>query len=152
MPATIPKAFHFTCQRRVEWADTDCAGIVHFTSFLRYVESAEHEFWRSLGRSVHMGEGDDKQGWPRLSLHCDFAKPVRFEQVLTIALRIMKVGSTTLNYGFWIMDGGNPDTELVASVEFTIIHVGFDPASGKIQKMPIPEDLKETLNKLQASV
>lgn len=143
-----PDKLHFTQEQRVEWADTDCAGIVHFTSFFRYVESAEHAFWRSIGLSVHMGEGDDQQGWPRLSVSCDFRKPARFEQVLTVGIRVLKVGNTTLRYGFWIFDDEGTEGGLVASGELTIIHVAMDPRSGRIQKVPIPEDIKERLNNL----
>ena len=49
----IPDYFHFSHQRRVEFSDTDMAGIVHFANYLRYVESAEHALWRHLGGSVH---------------------------------------------------------------------------------------------------
>ena len=38
--------------RRVEFCDTDMAGIVHFANFFRWMESAEVEFLRSLGLSV----------------------------------------------------------------------------------------------------
>ena len=38
--------------RRVEFCDTDMAGIVHYSNFFRYMEVAEHEFFRSLGFSV----------------------------------------------------------------------------------------------------
>lgn len=141
----IPETFHFTKRRRVEWADTDCAGIVHFTSFLRYVENTEHAFWRSLGISVHIGEGEEKHGWPRLSVSCDFTKPVRFEQLLNVSLRILKVGNTTLRYGFWIFDDKQPKPSLVAAGELTIIHVSLDPGSGSIRKAPIPEDLRELI-------
>ena len=36
----------FMMQRRVELADTDMAGIVHFSAYFRYAETAEHEFFR----------------------------------------------------------------------------------------------------------
>ena len=39
----------FITHRRVEFSDTDMAGIVHFANFYRYMEQAEHDFFRSLG-------------------------------------------------------------------------------------------------------
>lgn len=144
----LPETFHFIHQRRVEWADTDTAGITHFTAFLRYAEESEHSFWRSLGWSVHPGNEDNKTGWPRLSVSCDFAKPVRFEQVLRIGMRILEVGNTTLRYGFWMFDDDGTESGLVASGELTIIHVVLDREKGRIQKMPISEDLREQLESL----
>ena len=60
--------FHFPPRRLVEFADTDLAGIVHFANFLRYVESAEHAFFRSLGFSIHSSDGSRHEGWPRIEV------------------------------------------------------------------------------------
>jgi|LakMenEpi03Aug12_release.lakeMendotaPanAssembly.Ray.scaffolds.fasta_scaffold160528_2 acyl-CoA thioester hydrolase len=42
----------FSWNRRVEFAETDAAGIVHFSSFFLYMEQAEHALFRSLGLSI----------------------------------------------------------------------------------------------------
>ena len=42
----------FTTTRRVEFGDTDMAGIMHFANFFRFMEAAEPDFLRSLGLSV----------------------------------------------------------------------------------------------------
>ncbi len=44
----------FRTTRRVEFRDTDMAGIMHFSAFFTTLESVEHEFLRSLGLSVVM--------------------------------------------------------------------------------------------------
>ena len=44
----------FSISRRVEFSETDLAGIMHFTNFYRWMEICEHEFLRSLGLSVDM--------------------------------------------------------------------------------------------------
>ena len=45
-------SYEFQITRRVEFSETDLAGIMHFSNFFRFMESAEHAFWRSLGFSV----------------------------------------------------------------------------------------------------
>lgn len=50
MSVSNPKGFHW--RRRVEFAETDMAGIAHFSSFIIYMEQAEHALLRSLGTSV----------------------------------------------------------------------------------------------------
>ena len=40
----IPEHFHFYHRRMVEFADTDQAGLMHFSNFFCFVESAEHAF------------------------------------------------------------------------------------------------------------
>ena len=74
--------FHTT--RRVEFADTDMAGIVHFANFFRYMEVTEHAFLRSLGLSVHMREGRRTLGLPRVSATCDYRVPLRYEERVTV--------------------------------------------------------------------
>ncbi len=44
----------FTTTRRVEFGDTDMAGIMHFANFFRFMESAEIDFLQSLGLSVSL--------------------------------------------------------------------------------------------------
>lgn len=143
----IPDHFHYVHQRRVEFSDTDLAGIVHFANYLRYVESAEHAFWRSLGQTVHSISQDAQHGWPRLSISCNYFKPARFEQVLSIGILVEKVGNTTIRYAFYIFDEEKPGV-LIASGEITIIHVALEARSGRMVKAPIPEEVRKQFEAL----
>ena len=63
----------FRVARRVEFHDTDMAGIVHFSNFFRYMEFAEVEFLRSKGLSVAWVElNGERIGFPRVSAACDY--------------------------------------------------------------------------------
>ena len=42
----------FRYSRRVQFAETDLAGIVHFSWMFRYMEEAEHALWRAAGLSI----------------------------------------------------------------------------------------------------
>ena len=55
----MPSAY--TTSRRIEFRDTDAAGIAHFSVFFTMMEEAEHEFLRHLGLSVLMR--DEKGRW-----------------------------------------------------------------------------------------
>src|SRR6185436_17612716 len=76
----------FTTTRRVEFGDTDMAGIMHFSNFFRFMEAAESDFLRSLGLSVSWFEDGTKWGFPRVSAACDFKKPAKFQDVLSITV------------------------------------------------------------------
>ena len=53
-------------QRTVEFAETDMAGIVHFSNFFRWMEATEHAFFRSLGFTLHHQELEGRMhGWAR---------------------------------------------------------------------------------------
>ena len=41
-------ASEYTITRRVEFSETDLAGIMHFTNYYRWMEICEHEFLRSV--------------------------------------------------------------------------------------------------------
>ena len=55
----------FRVSRRVEFCDTDMAGIIHFSNFFRYMEFAEVAFLRARGLSVAMTWGQEHLGFPR---------------------------------------------------------------------------------------
>jgi acyl-CoA thioester hydrolase len=91
----------FRVTRRVEFHDTDMAGIVHFSNFFRYMEFAEVEFLRAKGLSVAWLESNGERiGFPRVSAACDYRRPVRFEDVVEIAVKIARVGRKSVTYEF----------------------------------------------------
>jgi acyl-CoA thioester hydrolase len=146
----VPSHFHFRYRRLVEFADTDLAGIMHFANFLRFVECAEHAFFRSLGFRVHTANGAEHQGWPRLEVSCKYLRPARFEQTLEVCLRIEEMRTTSLRYGFWIFPADESETPLLASGQFSIVHVELDTHARAMRKAPIPPDLRAKLQGMMA--
>ncbi|MBC8353282.1 MAG: acyl-CoA thioesterase [Planctomycetes bacterium] len=90
--------FHY--QRRVEFCETDAAGIAHFSAFFQYMEQAEHAFLRNVGTSVIARDDDGSISWPRVNATCDYTGPVRFEDVIDIVVRIERLGSKSVTYAF----------------------------------------------------
>lgn len=88
--------------RRVEFRDTDAAGIMHFSAFFTCMESVEHEFLRHVGLSVMTPEGDGLVSWPRVSASCDFRSGARFEDVLEVELSIGRLGGKSVTYLYLI--------------------------------------------------
>ena len=87
--------------REVAFADTDAGGWVHFPNILRYVEEAEHAFLKSRGVTVF-----DRAlgGWPRVNVHCDFAKPLQFGDRVEVQLAIGQIGNTSVTWKFEIQN------------------------------------------------
>ena len=50
--------------RRVQFHETDLAGLVHFSIFFRYMEEAEHALWRAAGEKLNEGAWIDLDGLP----------------------------------------------------------------------------------------
>ena len=90
--------YEFKTTRRVEFSDTDMAGIMHFSNFFRFMETVEHRFYRSLGFSVVADSTDPRLGWPRVHAECDYKKPLRFEDEVEIHLLVSEKRSKSVSY------------------------------------------------------
>jgi acyl-CoA thioester hydrolase len=98
----------FRVSRIVEFGETDMAGIVHFSNFFRYMESAECAFLRSLGLGVRIDWEGQALGFPRVAATCDYLSPARFEDVLDVAVTILRIGEKSVTYGFDFTRRGDP--------------------------------------------
>ena len=94
----------FRYSRRVQFSETDVAGIVHFSNFFRYFEDAEHAMWRAAGLSIHPEQSPI--GWPRVAASCQYHRPLRFEQEFEIAVQISEMTSRTIAYAGEITSNG----------------------------------------------
>jgi YbgC/YbaW family acyl-CoA thioester hydrolase len=131
--------YEFRCRQRVEFADTDLAGIVHFSNFFRYMERAEHEFLRSLGLSVHGVNGDELVSWPRVQAECKFRAPLRFEDELDVHLLVREKRSKSVTYEFHFCRQGDENPAAIGSI--TVVCVSIDRATGRMTPIPIPESI-----------
>jgi acyl-CoA thioester hydrolase len=130
----------FRTSRRIEFGDTDMAGIAHFANFFRYMEAAETEFLRMLGLSVTWLQGSERYGFPRVSAACDFKRPVRFEDVLDIAVTVEEVGQKSVRYRFDFSRSGQE----VAVGRITTVYCRATPDHG-LESMEIPAELRAKL-------
>jgi acyl-CoA thioester hydrolase len=135
-------AFEFKAVRRVEFSETDMAGIVHFANFFRYMETAEHGFFRELGYSVVMDQFDPPLGWPRVHADCDYRQPLRFEDEVEIHLLVSEKKSKSLSYIFKFnkLTGTGPSRqrEEVARGSLTVVCVAKQ-SDGKMAAVHIPK-------------
>jgi acyl-CoA thioester hydrolase len=132
----------FVTTRRVEFGDTDMAGIMHFANFFRFMEAAETDFLRSRGLSVSWYEGGEKYGLPRVSAACDYQKPARFEDVLTIAVTVEKLGRKSVSYRFDFSRADDP----IAVGRITAVYCRT-PGPQQIESLDIPPDMRAKLER-----
>lgn len=90
----------FKTERRVEFRDTDAAGIVHFSVFFAYMEQAEHALLRTVGLGVILDVGDQQISFPRVHAECDYRSPIKFEQLVDIEIVVQRIGSRSITYQF----------------------------------------------------
>ena len=88
-------------QRRIEWPDTDASGVYHNTAAFRFIEMAEAALLERLGFL------EETYGrLPRVHVEADFARPLRFRDLVDIHLRIGDVGSSSVTYEFEMRSDG----------------------------------------------
>jgi YbgC/YbaW family acyl-CoA thioester hydrolase len=95
------RAFRHT--RRVAFAETDMAGVVHFSCYLKYMEEAEHAMWRDAGLSIV--PDDAEIGFPRVAASVEYHAPLRFEDVFQVDVRIEKLSRRSITYAFVVSRG-----------------------------------------------
>lgn len=134
----MPSQFALT--RTVEFSETDMAGIVHYSNFFRYMESAEHAFFRSIGFSVADRTGVPRVGWPRVHASCDYHRPLRFEDRVEIRLRVVEKRSKSIGYEFRFFRLGESEAVEVARGRLTVVCVSHQP-DGTMKATPIPEEI-----------
>lgn len=133
----------FEFERRVEFCETDAAGIVHFSSLLQYVEQAEHALLRSVGFTVHSGKEGDVS-WPRVHVEMDFMGPARFEDVLTIAVEVLEIGESSIRYGFHLRSTMGPIAK-AQTVAVCCQKIRDSSGMVRISKVQIPESIRQAL-------
>ena len=136
----------FSVQRRVQFRDTDAAGIVHFTAFFAYMEEAEHALLRACGTSVVVEQEGHTMSWPRVSSQCDFSGAAHFEEVLTIEVAVERLGEKSVTYGFRFVCR---DTEIAAG-RMTAVCCQLK-ANQPPQSIAIPPELANRLKAYQRS-
>lgn len=92
-----------TYHRLVHFADTDAAGVVHFSKLLCYTEEAEHDFLVKAGIPL-LGDG----GWPRVHVDCDFVSPLRLADVAEITIAPDKIGVSSITWAFSVSCNERP--------------------------------------------
>ena len=76
------------------------AGIVHFSNFFRFMESAEHAFFRSIGLSLHRADGASMSGWARVKASCEYRQPLHYMDEVEIELVVRSKKKSSLAYDF----------------------------------------------------
>jgi acyl-CoA thioester hydrolase len=137
-------AYEFKVTRRVEFNETDLAGIVHFSNFYKYMETVEHAFLRSLGHSVVMRQFDPPLGFPRVHASCDFRRPLRFEDLVELHLLVREKRPRSLSYEirFRRLEPGVPEDVAIGKLTVVCVRKLQD---GTLEAVPIPPQLADQI-------
>ena len=133
-------AYEFRLTRQIDFAETDMAGIMHFSNFFRFMEAAETAFFRSLGHSI-FPKDFHTVGWPRVHADCDFKRPLRFEDLVEIHLLVRAKGEKSLTYTFIFRRLNDAPVREVARGSVVAACVSRDKPGGKMTAVAIPQGI-----------
>ncbi|MED4602851.1 thioesterase family protein [Paenibacillus validus] len=92
-------------QIRVNFGDTDKAGIVYYPNYFKWFDIAGHQFFRSIG--LPPAELGEKHGiiLPLLDVRCTFEKPLYYDDIITIATEVTEVNRRTVKLNHEVFRG-----------------------------------------------
>jgi acyl-CoA thioester hydrolase len=126
-------------RRRVQFYETDMAGVVHFSWYFRYMEEAEHELWRAAGLTV--APSDAHIAWPRVATSFEYKRPLRFEDEIEIRVRVASLTQKTIRFACTISRG----EEDVATGSMTVACASHRPGE-PMKGIAIPAEIAARLH------
>jgi len=91
-----------TIEVRVRFGETDPYGVAYFAAILDYFKRGMDEFLRSRGISPDLAYRNRKRnfGFPVVATQCRYRAPVRFDDLLTLRTRVVRVDRNGATFGF----------------------------------------------------
>ncbi len=133
----------FIHHRTIEFHETDAAGLVHFSNYFRYAESAEHALYRAIDYPMMNRVESTFYGWPRVRAQAKFSAPLDSGDVVRIELWVVEIKDKAIEWAFKLFK--NDDDTLAAKGSFATLHVHIDALTRDMKSFPIPEELREKL-------
>ena len=138
--------YEFKHQRKVEFPDTDMAGIMHFSNYMRFMEAAELEMYESLGVSPLSTDKDGMTfGIPRVHASCDFISPLKFADVVETQVLVERLGTKSITYKFILRKKSANTNPIVAVGKIIVVAVNAKKLDGPLKAIAIPEEFKNKL-------
>src|SRR5690606_13067494 len=88
---------------RVRYSETDKMGVVYHGNYAQYLEIARVEWLRNLGISYREME-DNGVMLPVVSLHIDYKKSARYDDLLTVEVKLLKIPSVKIEFEYKLTD------------------------------------------------
>jgi acyl-CoA thioester hydrolase len=134
----------FRCPHRVTYAECTLGDHVYHSRYLDLLEAARGEFMRSLGQPV-LELQDADYIFPIIEARVRYKLPARYDDLLTIEVRLTRVERVRLNFGHRIL---NQAGKLILEAETCHCCTGRDE---KPKRLPaeLVEKLKPFLTSTQ---
>ena len=129
---------------QVRYGETDQMGVVYHGNYAQYFEIARLTWLEELGFSYKKMEENGIM-LPVVSLHTEFKKSAKFDDILTIRTRLRKEPSVKIEFDYELF---NAEGELLTTGGTVLVFIS------KETRRPIkcPEDMLKKINSYSGSI
>ena len=97
----------FRTRLRYRFGDIDDAGIAYYPKLLHYFHCAFEDWWSDgLRRPYPSVLHEDKLGFPAVKLEAEFFAPVVYGDEPIVHLGIVRIGTSSVEFAFWMTREG----------------------------------------------
>lgn len=132
-------------KRSVEFYETDMAGIVHFSNYFRWMESAETQFFKKLNVPITTKEETIISGWPKVEAYCNFTAPLKFQDEIEILLMVKDLRNHSIRYEFEFYKIENDAKTKVAKGGMITVFAKFNLLENTLSASLLEESLKNKI-------
>ena len=104
---------------RVRYSETDQMGVVYHGNYAQYLEMGRVEWLREMGISYKTMEEEGVM-LPVISLHVDFKKSIRYDDLITVRTTLKKKPSVKIEFDFQIF---NETRDLLATATVVLAFI-----------------------------
>ncbi|KAF2825757.1 Thioesterase/thiol ester dehydrase-isomerase [Ophiobolus disseminans] len=135
--------YNFSLEYRTRWSDNDMYHHLNNSVYYYLFDSVVNTY---LIKHCSLHPPTSDQIGLVVHSHCDYFAPVEFPAVVDLALRVNKLGKSSVTYEIGVFERGQDDVKAVG--EF--IHVFVDRDNRRPAKTGMANDLKRGLQQLMA--
>ncbi|WP_232698488.1 acyl-CoA thioesterase [Brevibacillus daliensis] len=129
-----------TVQLKVNWGDTDMAGIIYYPNYFKWFDIGSLTLVNELGLSVINLMQEDKIGLPLLDAGCRFRKALLYNDEIRVVSRVTEVNEKT----FRVEHEVYRNDEMTGNGHELRGWVQFDEF-GNLKAVPIPDEVRKLL-------
>jgi acyl-CoA thioester hydrolase len=132
-PSTSPDDYEFSHSIRVRFVETDAMGIVHHSNYLAYFEETRVAYLRAIGHPFTEWRDAGLES-PVLESFVQYRRPLEFDDVITVHVRLADVTRATFQMAYLITVDDDSGTAGPRATGVTV-H-GCVTAAGRPTRLP----------------
>jgi acyl-CoA thioester hydrolase len=137
-PASSKNPKEFNWKIRVYYEDTDAAGLVYHSNYLKYMERARTEWLRDLGYSQEQLKQELTLIFVLKSMNIRFHQPAKMDELLTVNARIEEIGGARLLFHQAVV---NEQSNLVCDADVNVACLD----ANTLKPRRLPESIQKEL-------